>query len=98
MITFDTPVENIVPELANPIVIVNPKAPEYTYKPAQKKMLIKHLLNHSSGLYYFPENWKASRDDELPPYSAAAYEGDSSWKKFFELIRVCFLAMSFCAL
>ncbi|KAF8176931.1 beta-lactamase/transpeptidase-like protein, partial [Pholiota molesta] len=86
-ITFDTPVESIVPELANPVVLDDPNALVYTYKPAQRKMLIKHLLNHSSGLHYCPEHRKASPADLSPAYTAVAYGGDYSWKKFFEIIR-----------
>jgi hypothetical protein len=94
-ITFDTPVDSIVPELADPVVLDDPNALEYTYKPAQKKMLIKHLLNHSSGLHYCPEHRKASPADLSPAYTAVAYGGDYSWKKFFEIIRVCLWMMLF---
>ncbi|KAF9476665.1 beta-lactamase/transpeptidase-like protein [Pholiota conissans] len=87
VITLETPVESIVPELANPVVVDDVNALEYTYKPAQNKMLIKHLLNHSSGLHYAPDHRKASVESLSPAYTAVAYGGDNSWEKFFELIR-----------
>ncbi|KAF9476675.1 beta-lactamase/transpeptidase-like protein [Pholiota conissans] len=86
-ITLETPVDSIVPELANPVVVDDINALEYTFKPAQNKMLIKHLLNHSSGLHYVPSHRKASPESLGPAYTAVGYGGDFSWRKFFELIR-----------
>ncbi|KAF9476653.1 beta-lactamase/transpeptidase-like protein [Pholiota conissans] len=86
-ITFETPVDSIVPELANPVVVDDINALEYTFKLAQNKMLIKHPLNHSSGLHYVPSHRKASPESLGPAYTAVGYGGDFSWRKFFELIQ-----------
>ncbi len=87
-IGYDTPVDTIIPELANPVVVDDPLAHEYTYKPAQTKILVRHLLNHSSGLHYYPAHRKASPYDLGRAYNGVSYEGDHSPAKFFELIRV----------
>lgn len=80
--------DTIIPELANPLVVDDALAREYTYKPAQTKILVRHLLNHSSGLHYYPAHWKASPYDLGRAYNGVSYEGDHSPAKFFELISV----------
>ncbi|KAF9476656.1 hypothetical protein BDN70DRAFT_897162 [Pholiota conissans] len=75
-ITFETPVDSIVPELANPVVVDDINALEYTFRPAQNKILIKRLLNHSSGLHYVPICRKASPESLGPAYTEVGYGGD----------------------
>ncbi|KJA18409.1 hypothetical protein HYPSUDRAFT_45259 [Hypholoma sublateritium FD-334 SS-4] len=85
--TYDTPVGDIVPELAHPVVVADPLALEYTYAPAKSPILVRHLLNHTSGLHYYPPHRNASPEDLSPAYNAGAYGGDHSVAKYFELIR-----------
>ena len=90
--------DTIIPELANPLVVDDPFAYEYTYKPAQTKILVRHLLNHSSGLHYYPAHRKASPYDLGRAYNGVSYDGDHSPAKFFELIRVRLVLLSvFCS-
>ncbi|KAF8958101.1 beta-lactamase/transpeptidase-like protein [Flammula alnicola] len=85
-ITYETLVENIIPELANPVVIDDVLAAKSTYKPAQTKILVKHLLNHSSGLHYSARR-KVTPENLSPAYTAVEYGGDHSVSQFFKLIR-----------
>lgn len=50
-LTLDTPVADIVPELANLNVATDP-ANSLDARPARNPMLIRHLLTHTSGLSY----------------------------------------------
>ncbi|KAF5325115.1 hypothetical protein D9619_009562 [Psilocybe cf. subviscida] len=76
LFSYDTPVEELLPELRDPVVIT-PDTDGTTYRPAENKILMKHLLNHSSGLSYaIPFYEGAHRVESLPwPYQAAAFEG-----------------------
>lgn len=52
---LDQPVADIIPELAAPIVAIDPKT-GLDARPATRTMTIRHLLTHSSGLaYWTPE-------------------------------------------
>ncbi|KAJ7629725.1 beta-lactamase/transpeptidase-like protein [Mycena polygramma] len=53
-IALDTPVESVLPELANAVVITarDDKGRPTSTVPAKEKILFGHLLNHSSGLDY----------------------------------------------
>ena len=88
LISYDTPIGTLIPELAHPVVVADPLALEYTYAPAKNPILVKHLLNHTSGLHYYPPHRNASPEDLSPAYNAAAYGGDHSVAKYFEIIRV----------
>lgn len=54
MFTLDDPIENYLPEFANRQVLdtFNEKDSTYTTKPAKSSITIRHLLTHSSGIYY----------------------------------------------
>jgi methyl acetate hydrolase len=89
IVSYDTPVEEVLLEFCDPVVIT-PDSDGATYKPAEKKILMKHLLNHSSGLSYgIPFFEGAHRIESIPwPYQAAAFEGDHSMAKFLSLVKV----------
>ncbi|RDB17129.1 Acyltransferase mlcH [Hypsizygus marmoreus] len=60
-IGFDTLAKDILPELANPIVLSSNSTPdEPNFRPAKGDIKIRHLLNHSSGLFYDSEKGRAS--------------------------------------
>ncbi|PPQ92543.1 hypothetical protein CVT25_010376 [Psilocybe cyanescens] len=85
-LTYETPVEDIIPELKDPVVVDDISSETSGYKPAQNKILIKHLLNHTSGLYY-SQLGKASIDTLTLGYTSAPYNGDFSVEQFFNIIR-----------
>ncbi|KDR77296.1 hypothetical protein GALMADRAFT_96063 [Galerina marginata CBS 339.88] len=85
-IDYETPVVDIIPEMANPVVIDDIMSETSGYKPAQKPILIKHLINHSSGLFY-SQIGKVTPDDLGPAYTSIGYGGDHSVAQFFKLIR-----------
>lgn len=80
-IAFETPVGDIIPEIANPIVVEDITKESSSYKPAETKITLKHLLTHTSGLVY---------DEPPAAYSSKAYGDDISVSKFFKLIQVSF--------
>lgn len=71
---------DIIPELANPIVLEDITKESSRYKPAVTKITLKHLLTHTSGLVYVGE----------PPiaYRSKAYGEDISVSQFFKLLQV----------
>jgi len=77
-ITFETPVGDIIPEIANPIVVEDITKESSSYKPAETKITLQHLLTHTSGLVY----------GEHPiAYRSKAYGEDISVSQFFKLIQ-----------
>ena len=85
-ITYETPVADIIPELANPIVLDDITKESSTYKPAVAKIAVKHLLNHTSGLVYFAKPVKTLEPPKA--YRSKAYGENPSVSQFFELIQV----------
>jgi len=84
-ITYDTPVDDIMPEMANPIVLEDITKESSDYKPAVTKITLKHLLTHTSGLVY---GVNPAQNLEGPSaYRSKAYGDDFSIAKFFKLIR-----------
>ncbi|KAF5325015.1 hypothetical protein D9619_009571 [Psilocybe cf. subviscida] len=87
-IDYGTPVDKYLPELANPLVADNVAKPfnERSYTPAKNKILVKHLLSHSSGLAYALA--KQNNSDSLRwAYNAKPYEGNHTVEKFFSIIQ-----------
>ncbi|KAF8186232.1 beta-lactamase [Pholiota molesta] len=64
-IGLDTPVGDYLPEFRNPVIVDSPSTPQTTFRPAQNVITVKHLLNHSSGLFY--------PDDDDPSSMLMAY-------------------------
>ena len=51
-INFDTPVGDYLPEFRNPIIVDNTESQDTSFKPAERIVTLKHLLNFTSGLFY----------------------------------------------
>ena len=79
---LDTPVASIVPELANPVVLDPDRSgtDRLGYRPAEQEMRIRHLLNHSSGMMYRPENG-------FVPYSTT-YGEENPVGQFYDILKV----------
>jgi len=86
-INDEAPVEIIIPEVANPVIVEDVLSNSPGYKPAQGKILIKHLLNHTSGLY-LSKVGRATPDDLPPAYTSVPYNGNHTMAQFFTLVRV----------
>ncbi|KAL3490773.1 beta-lactamase/transpeptidase-like protein [Aspergillus germanicus] len=70
LISLGTPIDTILPELARPLVFMDPRGPDLTTVPATTQITLRHLLSHTSGLAYdFFEPklqaWRAARSE--PP-------------------------------
>ncbi|KAJ6492576.1 beta-lactamase [Mycena vitilis] len=76
-IALDTPVESVLPELANAVVITarDEKGRPTNTMPAKEKILFGHLLNHSSGLDY-NYDWTTPPGGMPPAYSHSYAAGE----------------------
>ncbi|KAJ7288425.1 beta-lactamase [Mycena rebaudengoi] len=85
-ITLDTPVDEVLPELANPVVVTEYGAdgkPSAT-TPAKSKITFGQLLNHSSGLDYYLGGYPL--DSMLPfSYTTIYKDNRSGVSEFFKL-------------
>ncbi|KAH9474867.1 Acyltransferase calJ [Psilocybe cubensis] len=68
-VSYDTPVSDYLPDFANLLIIDDQFADVWTYKPAKNVMLIKHILNFSSGLFYSMKGFKL--DEQGGAYAAS---------------------------
>ncbi|KAF9541421.1 beta-lactamase/transpeptidase-like protein [Agrocybe pediades] len=92
-LTYDTPAAELLPELADPVVLESPLSLTTTYTKAKNPILVKHLLNHSSGIVYSTLDKK--HPDELNvAYTSVAYVGEGphgkerySRAEFFRLVK-----------
>ncbi|KAJ6578099.1 beta-lactamase/transpeptidase-like protein [Mycena capillaripes] len=88
-ITLDTPVETVLPELADPVVVTGRDEtgrPTGT-TPAKGKITFGQLLNHSSGLDYFHDG--TSPPTGLPVAYSHSYK-DEDVSAFFKLLKSSF--------
>ncbi|KAK7016351.1 beta-lactamase/transpeptidase-like protein [Favolaschia claudopus] len=90
-ITLDTPVETIIPELANPVIVTAHDEAGHikTTVPATGKITLSQLLNHTSGLDYaldgtFP---KIGPGFGMPIAYSHHYKEGEGVSKFFEIIK-----------
>ncbi|KAK7033409.1 beta-lactamase/transpeptidase-like protein [Favolaschia claudopus] len=90
-ITLDTPVETIIPELANPVIVTAHDEVGHikTTVPAKGKITLSQLLNHTSGLDYaldgtFP---KTGPGFGMPIAYSHHYKEGEGVSKFFEIIK-----------
>ncbi|KAF9011803.1 beta-lactamase/transpeptidase-like protein, partial [Cyathus striatus] len=83
-ITMDTVVSDILPELANPVIVDDPFANKMTYKPAQTTITFWHLLNHSSGLFY---DVKRNPSHALPSAYTDPHVGENLIKEWYNKIK-----------
>ncbi|KAJ6561999.1 beta-lactamase/transpeptidase-like protein [Mycena capillaripes] len=85
-IALDTPIETVLPELANPVVVTAHDAAgrPVTTVPAKGKITFGQLLNHSSGLDYFVDG--TMPPDILPLAYKHRYE-DGDVSTFFNFLK-----------
>lgn len=83
-LSLDSPVSEYIPELANLVVLDDQMADVLTYKPAKTTMLVKHILNFTSGLFY---PMKALSLDTQPEPYAAPHDKQNPVSKFLSIIQ-----------
>jgi len=81
----DTPVSAYLPVFENPIILDDITAEKPSYKPATKVVLVQHLLNFSSGLFY-PSVFV------LPTAYTAPHNEEDPVGHFYNLIKVSLLS------
>ncbi|KAJ7505422.1 beta-lactamase/transpeptidase-like protein [Mycena galericulata] len=85
-ITLDTPVEQVLPELANPVIVIgydDAGNPTSTTS-AKSKVTFGQLLNHSSGLAYTP----ATSGTTMPLAYSHSYKSDEDGvSTFFKILK-----------
>ena len=85
---LETPAASIIPELANPVVLEPDPIPgQPNFRPAKEEIKIKHLLNHTSGLFYAPEQQRV-RSYDLPPGYSGSYGPDNPVGQFYSFLKV----------
>jgi CubicO group peptidase (beta-lactamase class C family) len=89
-LSLDTPAADILPQLANPIILedrtkVNADVP---YQPAKSPILVRHLLNHSSGLFYPPP--PPERAMHMGPAYTLKQSKEDPLGNWFEVYKVNF--------
>ncbi|KAJ7789771.1 beta-lactamase [Mycena olivaceomarginata] len=86
-ILLDTPVETVLPELANPVVATaqDETGRATTTVPAKNKITLRQLLNHTSGLDYRING--ALPLDIVPPEYKHNYTNDEDSSKFFKILQ-----------
>ncbi|KAF9045334.1 beta-lactamase/transpeptidase-like protein [Panaeolus papilionaceus] len=81
----DTPVSDYFEEFKNPIVVGNLENPSPNPQPAKTVLRVKHLLNFTSGLVYYPISELMS---ELPEtYTHSYHEDEDPYAAFFKLVK-----------
>jgi len=84
-IALDTPVEQILPELANPVVVTGTdEAGVLLTTPAKSQILFGQLLNHSSGLDYRVDGTMPAWG--IPLATSHSYKGEDT-STFFKIIK-----------
>ncbi|KAF7374586.1 hypothetical protein MSAN_00343200 [Mycena sanguinolenta] len=90
-ITLDTPVETVLPELANPVIVTaHDEAGRPTAStPAKGKILFGQLLNHTSGLDYYLDGTIPMTDPArgIPIACSYKYKEGEGVPKFLEIIK-----------
>ncbi len=89
LLGLDEPVSKYIPEFANPQVLVslNEKDTSWTSRPSRSEILIRHLLNHTSGIgeYFYGINGENPRTRN-PIYEKYGVPGDRSGATLKEVI------------
>ncbi|KAF7335429.1 hypothetical protein MVEN_02195900 [Mycena venus] len=85
-IALDTPVEAVLPELANPVVVTSHDAAGHpaATAPAKEKIRFGHLLNHSSGLNYMLDGTTPASG--MPVAYSHSYK-DQDVSAFFKILK-----------
>ncbi|KAJ6489042.1 beta-lactamase/transpeptidase-like protein [Mycena sanguinolenta] len=85
-IALDTPVETVLPELANPVVVTSHEKAgrPATTVPAKEKIRFGQLLNHTSGLDYMVDGTTPASN--MPIAYSHSYK-DQDVSAFFEIIK-----------
>ncbi|KAH9474873.1 Acyltransferase calJ [Psilocybe cubensis] len=81
----ETPVSDFFPEFATPVILDDILSPSPSFRPASSPILVKHLLNFSSGLFYppFPDPTR-----NLPPaYTNSYKDAEDPFAEFFRLLK-----------
>ncbi|KAJ7789773.1 beta-lactamase [Mycena olivaceomarginata] len=90
-ITLDTPVETVLPELANPVVVTahDEAGRPVTTTPAKGKITLGQLLNHTSGLDYALDGTTPTTGATLgmPVAYSRLYKDGEGVSTFFEVLK-----------
>ncbi|PPQ68606.1 hypothetical protein CVT24_005424 [Panaeolus cyanescens] len=87
----ETPVSDYFPQFKNAIIVGNQESPVSDPQPAQTVLRVKHLLNFTSGLVYYP---LSKLMQTLPEsYVHSYHEDNDPYEKFFELVKGPFSAI-----
>ncbi|KAF8873374.1 beta-lactamase/transpeptidase-like protein, partial [Gymnopilus junonius] len=51
-LAFDTPVADYIPQLRDPVIVDSLSTTKTTFRPAKNVLIVRHLFNFTSGLFY----------------------------------------------
>ena len=92
-ITFDTPVADYLPQLANLVIVDSLSTTQTTFRPAKTVLTVKHLFNFTSGLFY-PQDEDAARGSlHRGYYSKDVHVTKDPLTEWFDLLKVCRLTL-----
>ncbi|KAF8873803.1 beta-lactamase/transpeptidase-like protein [Gymnopilus junonius] len=83
-LAFEDPISHYFPEFAHLVIVEDQMAPNWTYKPAEMVITVKHLLHHTSGLFYPMRDIKF--DQQMDIYAAPHSAGDAV-SEFISLVK-----------
>lgn len=87
-IQLDTIVSDILPELANPVIVnENPGPGEPSFRPTKGEITLMQLLNHSSGLASEPQGERVV-DYALPSPITSSHDKENPVSHFYSLTKV----------
>jgi len=87
-ITFDTAVEDYIPEMKNPIIVERISTQNTAFRPATKIVTVQHLMNFTSGLFHpvVPEDLFGLGEGYS---SKGMHQVADPIAGFFQVIKVC---------
>jgi CubicO group peptidase (beta-lactamase class C family) len=89
LIQLDTPAYHILPQLANPIVITESSDKDKpAFRSAERDITIKHLLSHTSGLSYPPEDELVIPGALATSYTTTYLNKENGISQFFDMVKV----------
>jgi len=81
-LTVDTLVSKFFPQFNHVVVLADLTSPKPSYTPAKNAIMVQHLLNFSSGLFYPPISGTA-----MPNPYAAPHDKEDPYTNFFAVLQ-----------
>lgn len=87
-LSFDTPVADYLPQLRNPVIVDSVSTTKTTFRPAKNVLIVKHLFNFTSGLFYPQDEEAATGSLNRGYYSKEVHVAVDPLTEWFNLLKV----------